>query len=62
MSHPQPSKIGATRTITTDRRARREDRRKRLIRRDAVYTNELRFAMAEARELIHFGRALAGSQ
>lgn len=57
MSHPNPSKIGTTRTITTDRAARREDRRRRNIRRDAVYGNELRYALNEARTLRHFERA-----
>lgn len=47
MSHAEPSKIGATRTITTDRRARREDRRKRNIRRDAAW--EQRPAVRAAR-------------
>lgn len=61
MSHAEPSKIGTTRTITTDRRARREDRRKRIIRRDAVYSNELRFALDEARTLRQFKRILAGT-
>ncbi|GGM52849.1 hypothetical protein ACFFX1_55305 [Dactylosporangium sucinum] len=61
MSHAQPSKIGATRTITTDARARREDRRRRLIRRDAAYANHLRDALAEAKSLRHFRRILAGA-
>jgi hypothetical protein len=44
---------------TTDRAARREDRRKRNIRRRAVETNELRFALHEAGTLRHFERAAA---
>ena len=61
MSHAEPSKIGTTRTITTDRAARRSDRRKLNIRRDAVYGNELRFALDEARTLRQFKRILAGA-
>ena len=61
MSHPQPSKIGTTRTITTDRAARREDLRKRLIRRDAAWNNDLRYALAEASTLRHFERVLASA-
>lgn len=61
MSHPEPSKIGTTRTITTDRAARRDDRRKRNILRKAVEVNELRFAMTEARALRQFKRILAGA-
>jgi hypothetical protein len=57
MSHPQPSKIGSTRTTTTDRRARREDRRKRNILRKAVEVNELRYALHEVATLRHFERA-----
>lgn len=59
MSHAEPSKIGTTRTISTDRSARREDRRKRLILRKAVETNDLRFALHEAGTLRHFERASA---
>ena len=61
MSHPEPSKIGTTRTITTDRAARREDRANRNRRRRAVEVNELRFAMTEARTLRHFERVLSGA-
>jgi hypothetical protein len=43
--------------VTTDRAARREDRRKRNIRRRAVEVNELRFALHEAGTLRHFERA-----
>lgn len=57
MSHAEPSKIGTTRTITTDRAARREDRARRNRRRKAVETNELRFALAEFSTLRHFVRA-----
>lgn len=46
---------------TTDRAARREDRRKRNIRRRAVETNELRFALHEAGTLRQFKRILAGA-
>jgi hypothetical protein len=60
MSHAEPSKIGTTRTITTDRAARREDRARRNRRRDAIYGNELRFALDEAKSLRHFKRLLAG--
>lgn len=42
---------------TIDPAARREDRRKRLIRRKAVEGNELRFALDEAARLRHFQRA-----
>lgn len=59
MSHPEPSKIGATRTITTDRAARREDRRKRNILRKAVEVNEMRFAIGEYATLRRFERAAA---
>lgn len=61
MSHAEPSKIGTTRTITTDRAARREDRALRNRRRDAVYSNELRFALAEAGALRRFERVLASA-
>lgn len=57
MSHAEPSKIGATRTITTDRRARREDRAQRNRRRRAVENNELRFALGELATLRHYERA-----
>ncbi len=61
MSHAEPSKIGTTRTITTDRAARREDRASRNRKRRAVETNELRFALDEARTLRQFKRILAGA-
>lgn len=61
MSHAEPSKIGTTRTITTDRAARREDRTLLNRRRDAVYGNELRFALDEARTLRQFKRLLASA-
>jgi len=57
MSHAHPSKIGTTRTITTDRATRREDRARRIRRRDAVWNNELRAALAEAGTLRHYERA-----
>ncbi|GAA0719507.1 hypothetical protein Drose_05825 [Dactylosporangium roseum] len=56
MSHAQPSKIGTTRTITTDARARREDRQQRNRRRDAVYSNELRAALRDAAPLLSVHR------
>lgn len=43
---------------STDRRARREARKQRIIRRDAVYGNELKFALDEARTLRQFKRLL----
>ena len=58
MSEHDLSKIKPART-STDRAARREDRARRIRRRDAVYANELRYALAEAGTLRHYVRTSA---